>query len=74
MPKRDFAKILNRPMGGLSTMNVPISVKIGYGIDETLKVEATSDDDRPNCRKLTKKMRRRETFRQEKVSYSFEFS
>ena len=45
-------------------MNLPISVKIGYGFDETLKVEATSDDDRPNCRKLTKKRRRRENFRQ----------
>ena len=45
-------------------MNLPLSVKIGYGVDDTLKVEATSDDDRPNCRKLTKKRRRRENFRQ----------
>ena len=64
MSRRNFTKLLNSPKDGLSTMNLPISVKIGYGFDETLKVEATSDDDRPNCRKLTKKRRRRENFRQ----------
>ena len=52
-------------------MNLPLSVKIGYGVDDTLKVEATSDDDRLNCRKLTKTLRRRETFRQASVVVAF---